>query len=302
MISKEQWLTLFTDYLIGLRHYSSHTATAYRHDVDDFALFCEREDLGFFNQASDRTAKFYMSELNQKYPPQTVIRKVSALRAYFYFLMDEEEIKVHPFLQVTLPKKPKIAPSFLYEEDMRALFQAIDTHSTKGNRDYTLVFLFYTTGIRVSELIGLNLKDIDFERRVIKVFGKGQKDRYVPISDDMKEELNRYLLTTRPELLKKKRHSRLFTNLKGEPLTPAGVRYILKEIVMASSTFLNVTPHMIRHTFATHLLRQGADLRTVQELLGHQHISSTQIYTHVAQKDMIEKYQKAHPRGLKDDR
>jgi integrase/recombinase XerC len=299
MMDKNEWLTLFTDYLIGLRHYSPHTATAYRHDVDDFALFCEKEELGFLNQASDRTAKFYMSELNQKYPPQTVIRKVSALRAYFYFLMDQDEIAVHPFLQVTLPKRPKKAPNFLYEDDMKALFHAIDVHTVKGMRDYTLIFLFYTTGVRVSELIGFTLKDLDFERGVIKVHGKGQKERYAPMSSEMKEELQRYLLITRPELLKKKRHSRVFTNLKGDPLTTAGVRYILKEIVMASSTFLNVTPHMIRHTFATHLLRQGADLRSVQELLGHSHISSTQIYTHVAKQDLIDKYQAAHPRGKK---
>lgn len=299
-MKKEEWIQLFGDFLIGLRHYSENTAIAYKSDCLEFALFCEKEELGFFNDASKRTAKFYMSELNAKYPPQTVIRKVSALRSYFYFLLDQEAISDHPFLEVKLPKKPKITPKFLYEDDLKAMFESIDLSTDKGSRDYTLLFLLYTSGLRVSELIALTIKDINLIERLMLVHGKGRKDRIVPISEEMKEMLETYLLLARQNLVKKKRHTKVFVNLKGDPLTTAGVRFILKEIMMVSASFLNVTPHMLRHTFATHLLRQGADLRSVQEILGHANISTTQIYTHVAKQDMINKYQNAHPRGTKN--
>lgn len=298
-MNTREWLTLFKDYIMGIRQYSVHTATAYETDVLDFARFCETEDLGYFNQASERTAKFYMSELNSKYPPQTVIRKVSALRSYFYFLLDQEAIKSHPFLDVTLPKKPRIAAQFLYDEDVRAMFTAIDQTSPKGIRDYTILFLFYTTGLRVSELTTLTLKDIDPNERLMKVHGKGGKDRFVPLSLDMVAQYETYLLIARAAFVKKKRHTKVFVNQKGDPLTPGGVRYLLKEVMRLSASFLNVTPHMLRHTFASHMIKKGADLRSVQELLGHANLSSTQIYTHVAKDDMIEKYQNAHPRGKK---
>lgn len=297
----EEWMQLFTDYLIGLRHYSDNTAIAYKSDCLEFSSFCEKEGLGFINNASKRTAKFYMSELNSKYPPQTVIRKVSAIRSYFYFLLDQEEIKDHPFLEVKLPKKPKITPKFLYEDDLKAMFESIDVNSDKGFRDYTILFLLYTSGLRVSEMTALTVKDIHLNTRFMLVHGKGKKDRMVPISIEMKEQLENYLFFTRPNLVKKKRHTKVFVNLKGDPITTAGIRYILKDIMMVSASFLKVTPHMLRHTFATHLLRQGADLRSVQEILGHENISTTQIYTHVAKQDMINKYQNAHPRGSKNE-
>ena len=300
-MKSDEWMQLFTDYLIGLRHYSNHTAIAYQSDCLEFAKFCEKEELGFLNNASKRTAKFYMSELNAKYPPQTVIRKVSAIRSYFYFLLDQDEIKEHPFLEVKLPKKPKITPKFLYEDDLKAMFESIDESTDKGSRDYTLLFLLYTSGLRVSEITSLTIKDINTSERMMLVHGKGRKDRLIPISEEMKIVLEDYLLLTRPNIVKKKRHTKLFVNLKGDPLTSAGIRYILKELMMRSSSLLNVTPHMLRHTFATHLLRQGADLRSVQEMLGHANISTTQIYTHIAKKDMIEKYQNAHPRGTKNE-
>ena len=295
-----EWMTLFKDYLVAVRQYSTHTATAYQSDVLDFARFCEREDLGELNQASKRTAKFYMSELNSHYPAQTVIRKVSALRAYYYFLIDQEEIKKHPFLEVTLPKRPRVTPEFLYDDDVKKMFAAIDQTTPKGMRDYTCLFMLYSSGLRVSELVGLTLKDIDVSERLIKVHGKGGKDRLVPLSKDMKALLEQYYLIARPAFVKKKRHTKVFVNQKGDPLTPGGVRYILKEIMRVSASFLNVTPHMLRHTFASHLIKKGADLRSVQELLGHAHLSSTQMYTHIAKDDMIDKYQAAHPRGKKE--
>lgn len=294
-----EWMTLFKDYLTGIRQYSLNTATAYQTDVLDFAAFCEREDLGFFNHASERTAKFYMSELNGKYPPGTVIRKVSALRSYFYFLLDQEEIKTHPFLSVTLPKRPKVTPEFLYDDDVKKMFDAIDLDTPRGIRDYTVLFMLYTSGLRVSELVGLTLKDIDLGARMMRVRGKGQKDRLVPLSEEMKTQYETYLLIARPAFIKKKRHTKVFTNQKGDPITTAGVRYLLKEIMRVSASFLSVTPHMLRHTFASHMIKKGADLRSVQELLGHANLSSTQIYTHIAKDDMIEKYQAAHPRGKK---
>ena len=300
-MNAREWTTLFKEYLTGIRHYSSHTATAYESDVADFASFCKREDLGFFNQASERTAKFYMSELNAKYPPQTVIRKVSAIRAYFYFLLDQQEIKTHPFLSVKLPKRPRVTPEFLYDDEVEKMFAAIDLDTPRGMRDYTVLFLLYTSGLRVSELVGLTLKDIDLTARIMKVRGKGQKDRIVPISDEFKTQYESYLLISRPAFVKKKRHTKVFVNQKGDPITPAGVRYLLKEIMRVSASFLNVTPHMLRHTFASHMIKKGADLRSVQELLGHANLSSTQIYTHIAKDDMLEKYQAAHPRGKKND-
>ena len=296
-MSDEQILQLFIDYLLGIKHYSNQTAIAYKHDCEDLIMFLRRENLGSIQDVSNRIAKFYISDLSGRVQPKSMARKISTLRTFYHFLVIENIVRTHPFLEVKLPKVKKKLPQFVYPEDLEAIFQSIDQTDAKGIRDYTILEMLYATGIRVSELANLTLKDVRFEDRTILVHGKGQKDRLVPLSERLSEQLKSYLILTRNNLIKKKTHKALFVNLKGDPLTARGVRYIVHQILLESSSFLKITPHTLRHTFASHLLSNGADLRSVQEMLGHAHISSTQIYTAVAKEDLKQQYLKAHPRA-----
>ncbi len=298
-MNNEQIIQLFMDYLLGIKHYASQTAIAYRHDCEDLVAFLNRENLGNIPDVSSRTAKFYVSDLSARVHAKSLARKISTLRSFYHFLMQENIIKHHPFLEVKLPKVIKKLPQFIYPEDLEHIFQTIEQTTDKGVRDYTILETLYSTGMRVSELSGLLLKDVRFDDRTIIVHGKGQKDRLIPLSIRLSEQLKTYIIMTRKTLVKNKTHKTLFVNLKGDPLTARGVRYIVHQILLKSSSFLNLTPHTLRHTFASHMLSNGADLRSVQEMLGHAHISSTQIYTAVAKEDLKKQYLSAHPRAQK---
>lgn len=261
--------------------------------------FLQREDLGTLQNSSSRTAKFYMSELNSKFTSKSSARKISTLRSFFQFLVEEDFIEKHPFLEVKLPKVDKHLPGFIYPEEIEAILHSVNTSTDQGQRDLLILEMLYATGLRVSELTALKLKDIRKDDRTMLVHGKGQKDRLVPMSHHLLEQLSYYLITTRKNIMKKKDHKYIFVNMKGDPLTDRGVRYIIKQILNASSTFLNITPHTLRHTFASHMISNGADLRSVQELLGHAHISTTQIYTQISKEDLKRRYLEAHPRARK---
>ncbi|HEY4578676.1 MAG TPA: tyrosine-type recombinase/integrase, partial [Savagea sp.] len=188
-------------------------------------------------------------------------------------------------------------PSFFYEKELSLLFDSIDASSFKGMRDLALLELLYATGIRVSELTTIELKEIDLSYGILLVHGKGKKERYVPFGEYASQALYQYIEKARPYLLRKKQHQRLFVNMRGDPLTDRGVRHILNEVVKKSALTHPIYPHKIRHSFATHLLNQGADIRIVQELLGHENLSTTQVYTHVTTDRLKQIIDTAHPRA-----
>ena len=183
--------------------------------------------------------------------------------------------------------------------DSESLFKSIDTSKPLGKRNLLIMEFLYGTGVRVSELCGIELGDIDYSQGLVLIHGKGSKDRYVPLHDNLVDLLREYIIMTREEFYRRsdKKTNHLFLNFKGTPLTPRGVRMVVNKVIDDSKESIKISPHTLRHTFATHLLNNGADLRSVQELLGHSHLSSTQIYTQVTKEKLKENYLKAHPRA-----
>jgi integrase/recombinase XerC len=213
-------------------------------------------------------------------------------------------VKDNLFSEVETLKNDKSLPHFLYTNEINAMFNSIDTTTALGRRNLAILELLYGSGVRVSELCSLTEKSIDFSDQTLKVFGKGHKERIVPISSKAKEALKNYLALGRTELLLRNEDNNpgeLFLNHHGGPLTPRGVRVILNDIVDKAADTFKVSPHMLRHTFATSLLDGGADLRSVQEMLGHVNLSTTQIYTHVSKEKIKEAYMENHPRQRKEE-
>jgi len=295
-MTNDQVIQLFEIYLASVRRYSKHTVSSYLEDVKTLTNFLEREGFGSLLDVSSRTARFFVASLHENFSRASIARKISTLRSLYHFLVNEDLMEDHPFLDVELPKKEKHLPKFIYPEEMEELMNSIDRTTPLGERNYTIVETLYGTGLRASELVGLNISDLDFYEDFILVHGKGSKDRYVPIHNRLKKVLQNYLLTTR-DALKDEDEKALFLNHHGGRLTDRGLRYIIQDLIEKSSTMLSMSPHTFRHTFATHLLNNGADLRSVQELLGHSSISSTQIYTGVSKEVLQKKYMDAHPRA-----
>jgi len=304
-LTNQQIITLFKDYLGVERRYSENTVISYTDDIFTLVHFLDKEQFGELLTVSSRIARFYTATLHENYQPKSIARKISSLRSFYSFLNREELIKENPFLDVELPKKEKKLPQFIYPEEIEALFNSIDTSKALGIRDKLILEFLYGTGVRVAELCSVQLTDIDFYQMLILIHGKGSKDRYVPMHKTLSRSLEEYILTARNEFLKRadnKENKTLFLNFKGTSLTQRGVRYIVKRILDNSEETFNLSPHKLRHTFATHLLNNGADLRSVQELLGHVHLSSTQIYTQVTKEKLKDAYMDAHPRARRKKR
>ncbi|HLG28209.1 MAG TPA: tyrosine recombinase XerC, partial [Paenisporosarcina sp.] len=243
-------------------------------------------------------ARLYVTKLYDESLSRTSIsRKISAIRSFFKFGNREFGLKEDAFRSLYHPKKEERLPHFFYEEELQQIFQATEGDDHMSLRNRAILELLYATGIRVSELTSLEERDIDKRLGILRVMGKGRKERYVPFGQFAQDALEHYMDLARPKLMKQSKHSFIFTNMRGQPLTPRGVRYILSDLVKKASLHTKIYPHMLRHTFATHLLNNGADLRTVQELLGHSHLSSTQVYTHVTKEHLRKTYMNAHPRA-----
>lgn len=297
-MGNDELLDAFIQYLDNERNYSSHTITAYKEDVLGFVRFLTNESLGTLETVTPRTARFFLTTLHDQYKPKTIARKISSLRSFYDYLVVNQHVLKNAFTELDLPKKEKRLPKFIYPKEISALLDGIDTSKKLGLRDKCLLEFLYGTGARVSECTALNLRDIDYNQRLILLKGKGSKDRYVPLHDELIKIMRDYQLNTRLKLLRHNQTEKaFFLNHHGDRLTPRGVRYVLKQVLQLSSENLNLSPHTLRHTFATHLLNNGADLRSVQELLGHEHLSSTQIYTKVSKESLKKSYMSAHPRA-----
>ena len=293
-----QYLNNFITYLQIEKHYSEYTVTFYKDDIGEFFLFMNQQNLRSLSEIEYFDARLFLTGLHEKnFARASISRKISSLRSFFRFLNREGEITENPFALVSSPKSEKRLPDFFYEEEMGNLLKACEGEEPIQVRNRAMFELFYATGIRVSECSGLRLKDIDFSLSTILVKGKGSKERYVPFGTYAHEALEKYINISRGLLLKKEEHEYVFVNYKGGPLTSRGMRHVLNEIIKKASINAKIHPHMLRHTFATHLLNNGADLRTVQELLGHENLSSTQIYTHVTKDHLRKTYLNHHPRA-----
>lgn len=293
----------FEKYLIIERKYSQHTVDNYMRDIDEFIQFLSSEEIMTFNEVTNELARYYMTYLfKNKYAKSTIARKISSLRSMFKYFMRESIIDENPFSIVTVPKQEKKLPKVVYIEELRNIFTSIDNRTILGQRNYAILEMLYGTGVRVSELCGLKINDIDKSNNVFLIRGKGNKERMIPISNYVKDALDNYIDNVRNVLINKSKSDTdiVFLNNLGKPLTARGVRVIINKIVNDSAEKLHVSPHMLRHSFATHLLDSGADLRSVQELLGHEQLSTTQIYTHVSKEKLRSVYMDAHPHAKKE--
>ncbi len=286
----------FGNHMLIEKNLAEKTIKAYTEDVEQFLSFCEHNNYHLKNIQLIHIRKFLALLYSKGFSRNTISRKMSALRCFFNFLVNIKYIEETPILKMTLPKSEKKLPVFLYGEEVLAILETPDMNSIYGIRDKAILEFLYSTGVRVSELVALDVNDIYWSDRLIKVLGKRNKERIIPISEVALYYLNLYINHSRNKLLNK-REDALFLNKRGERLTDRGVRDIVKKYINIASIDKKVSPHTFRHSFATHLLDNGADLRTVQELLGHVQLSTTQIYTHFTKSRVKKIYDKAHPRA-----
>lgn len=300
-MSETAWLSVFVNYLANEKNYSPLTIRGYEKDIRRFFQYLEESG----SLPADLTLDYldvrsYLSWLyDQKYARNSIGRKISSLRSFYQFLLKNGAVKENPFSYLHLHKKAQRLPHFFYEDEMEALFEAARGEGPLDLRNSALLETFYATGLRVSEAVALKVEEIDFETGVVLLHGKGQKDRYVPIGGFALDALEVYFDKCRTPLMAKyqKEHSFVFVSRWGDAITARGIRYVFQKIIERGSLSKELHPHMLRHTFATVMLDNGADLRTVQELLGHASLSSTQIYTHVTTKKMQENYRQFFPRA-----
>lgn len=292
---------LYAEYLTAERQYSPQTVKAYLTDIGHFKDYLHQNG-GFtsFQAVQNLDVRVYLASLYESQQARTTIaRKVSSLRTFYQFLLNRQYVTDNPFSQVALKKHQDHLPEFFYESELDELFAVAynrDQHPL-WQRDAALLEFFYATGARVAEVAQLEINQVDFSQRLVLLHGKGQRDRYVPFGHFAQQALQQYLNQLRPELLQGQQHNYVFVNQRGKPLTTAGISYILQQLMKKTSLTGKIHPHMLRHSFATHLLNHGADMRTVQELLGHVNLSTTQIYTHVSRASLQENYRNFFPRA-----
>lgn len=280
------------------KNYSSHTVMEYSKDIDEFFSFMEAEGISDVNDVEYIEARLYITKLyDQGLSRTTISRKISSIRSFFKFCNAKFDVNDQAFRLLHHPKKEERLPAFFYEEELNLLFDSCKGEDPKSLRNIALLECLYATGIRVGELISIKVSDVDLSLGIVRVMGKGRKERYIPFGSFAQTSLEAFLSKSRPILMKGKKHQTLFTNLRGDPITASGVRYILNSMMEDAAIHGKIYPHMIRHTFATHLLSNGADMRAVQELLGHSHLSSTQVYTHITKEHLRKTYMNTHPRA-----
>ena len=292
------------DYLEHLKYeknYSDYTIENYKHDIIEYLEYLNSENLNYKDIEYSDIRFFLMYLKDTKKDNNTSInRKLSSLRGFYKYLANNNIVKTNVFGLVNGPKKSKKLPRYFEYNELEELFNVPDTRTPLGQRDSLILEMLYATGVRVGELVNIKVNDIDLGRKNIIILGKGNKERYVTYGEYCEDILNTYLNNGRV-ILNQKQSDYLFLNNNGGRLTDRGVRFILDKLIQKTSINKNISPHMIRHSFATHLLNEGCDLLTVQKLLGHESIKATQIYTHVTTDRLKEVYYHSFPRAKKDD-
>ncbi len=292
----------FINHLRFERNFSEETIRSYSADLAQFSEFLDNEfEPGKKHRAkhvdilSIRSFVGYLHSARSK--KSTIERKIVAIRSFFKFLCKEGLLASNPAAAINLPKKDKRLPKYLSVDEIFLFLNSPDKSTLQGKRDSAILELLYATGIRVSELVGLKLNDADFREMTIRVIGKGKKERLLPFGNKALESMKDYLLAFSAIREKGASPDAFFLNLRGGQLTSRSVRRIVDKYIRQTSIMTKISPHSIRHSFATHLLNAGADLRSIQELLGHSSLSTTQKYTHLDAAKLMEVYDKAHPRA-----
>ena len=284
----------YINYLKIERQLSPNTIDSYKRDLEDFYKFTNKS----YKFVTKDDAIKYLEYLNKKINPRSINRHIVSIKNYFKFLEKNNSINYNPLEEITGLKTPKKLPRILSEDDVNNLLD-IALNDAYSYRNKAMLELMYSSGLRVSELLNLEVNNIDFNMNLVRVFGKGSKERIVPIDDIATKYLDEYINIYRNTLLRNKESDILFLNSRGDKLSRQGFFKILKQIAKEKGIKKELSPHTLRHSFATHLLNHGADLRSIQTMLGHENIETTQIYTHVSDNFIKENYEEAHPRSKK---
>ncbi len=288
----KQYIEEFIDYLRYEKKYSENTIISYQNDLKKVCVFFKKD----FTNLTKKNIQNYIQSLSKKESTSSVSRTISTLKSFYKFLEINKYTKNNPLGTISNPKNIKKLPKVLSEEEVDKLLD-INLKTSFDYRNKAMLELMYSSGLRVSELINLKVNDIDLNNASVRIFGKGSKERIVPLDDYAIEALDNYIKHHRKSLFKHGENNYLFLNNHGNKMTRQGFFKILQKIVKEKNIKSEISPHTLRHSFATHLLKHGADLRSIQELLGHSDISTTQIYTHITSERLQKNYKEFHPHG-----
>lgn len=294
----------FSSYLQHERNVSPHTYKNYLVDLTQFFQFLEKRTGGFMDGDAEDIGKVdatvireFMGQIHDAMAPSSIARKIATLRTFFQYCIRKGYSFTNPAREVATPKVPKRLPKFLSVDEVFTLLATPSDASAIGARDKAALELLYASGLRVSELVGLNTEDIDYNGKSVRVFGKGRKERIIPMNDKASEALKKYIAQRTSLTADSAGEKALFVNRQGGRLTARSVERLLIKYIKQCGLQMRVTPHVLRHTFATHLIGQGADMRGIQELLGHASLSTTQKYTQVGVEKLLDTYDKTHPKA-----
>lgn len=290
------YLNNFISYLTNNKRYSPYTITSYKKDTYDYLEFLKKNNIDIKNSNYKIVEEYSKYLYKKNLSKRSIARKYSSIRTFYNYLEKKNILENNIFNLLENPKKEEKLPRFINEYELDKMFEIPD-NSPKGQRDRLILEILYGTGVRVSELVNIKINDIDFNNNSIKVRGKGNKDRYVFYGKYCKEAINNYIKNGRISLLNGQTCDYLLLNRFGKNISVVSIRKILNEIINKCSLDIKISPHVLRHTFATHLLNEGADIMHVKELLGHSSLSTTSIYTHVTNEKIKEVYYKTHPRA-----
>ena len=290
-------LEKFCDYLNYELNYSELTIKGYNDEINKFMVYCNEHNLNYKKLSNDDIREYLKYLDTLKYRKTSISRNLSSLRTFYKYLVNESIVDNNPFKNISNPKKDKKLPNFLNYEEIMQIFDTIDTSTPLGLRNRCVVEVLYDTGVRVSELVNIKIKDIDFSEKTISIVGKGSKQRIVYFGDYLYDVLKDYINSARNILLDKNNTEELILNSRGNKITTRGIEKIIDDIVNKASLKHKISPHVLRHTFATHMLNGGSDIKTIQQLLGHESLSTTGIYTHISNDVLRSEYLKNHPRS-----
>ena len=288
----EKYINEFIDYLRFEKKYSENTISSYKRDLNKLNSYLKKD----FTKLTKADIQKYIQDLSKNKNSNTISRTISSLKGFYKFLEINKYTNTNPLTTIISPKTARKLPKVLSEEEVNKLLD-INLNNDFDYRNKAMLELMYSSGLRVSELINLTVNDVDLKNSLVRIFGKGSKERIVPLNDYATEALNNYILYHRPKLFKQKENNYLFLNNHGNQMTRQGFFKTLKKIAKEKGIKSELSPHTLRHSFATHLLKYGADLRSIQELLGHSDISTTQIYTHITNEMLEKNYHEYHPHG-----
>lgn len=291
----------FTEYLEYEKRFSKHTIISYRTDLNQFCVYLKAiyDSLKWKDVTHIHIRSWMVTLIEKKQTAKSINRKVSTLRSFYNFLRKQDIVSENPTLKIVTPKIPKRLPNYVLENQIEKVFDVIPIDDFEDKRNRLIIEVLYQTGMRKNELMNLKDNDIDFGNAMLKVLGKGNKERYIPLTDKLKIKLIKWI-DYRKDTLKASEEDFLFQTLKGKQLYPKAIYNIVKSYLSTVTTAEKKSPHILRHSFATHLLNRGADLNAVKELLGHSSLAATQVYTHNSIEKLKEVYKNAHPKSNKE--